>query len=48
MADPEYFKRPPKEMADDQNRFETLEKELETAYETWARLETDLEGMELD
>ncbi|MBG0790771.1 MAG: ATP-binding cassette domain-containing protein [Desulfovibrionaceae bacterium] len=48
MADPEYFKRPPEEMAEDQNRLESLESELESAYETWEQLETALDGVELD
>lgn len=48
MADPEYFKNPGDVMADDQKRLESLESELEIAYETWEQLETALEGVELD
>ncbi|QJB58134.1 ATP-binding cassette domain-containing protein [Pseudodesulfovibrio sp. zrk46] len=48
MADPNYFKHSADEMASDQNRLETLEKELESAYETWEELEAALEGVELD
>lgn len=48
MSDPEYFKNSGEVMADDQKRLETLEHELEIAYETWEQLETALEGVELD
>ena len=35
-------------MAKDQNSLESLEGELESAYEIWEKLETALEGIELD
>ena len=48
MSDPQYFKHSPEEMAEDQSRLESLEIELESAYEIWEKLETALEGIELD
>jgi len=48
MADPEYFKNNPEDMAADQKRMEKIESELESAYSTWEELETALEGVELD
>jgi ATP-binding cassette subfamily F protein uup len=35
-------------MADDQRRLESVELELENAYETWEELEAALEGVKLD
>jgi ATP-binding cassette subfamily F protein uup len=48
MASADYYKNSGEVMADDQKRLETLESDLEIAYETWEKLETALEGVELD
>ncbi|MCJ2163105.1 MULTISPECIES: ATP-binding cassette domain-containing protein [unclassified Pseudodesulfovibrio] len=48
MSAPDYFKNSGEVMNDDQRRMETLESELEIAYESWEQLETALEGVELD
>ncbi|WP_319472054.1 ATP-binding cassette domain-containing protein [uncultured Pseudodesulfovibrio sp.] len=48
MSAPDYFKNSGEAMADDQNRLEKLEAELEAEYERWETLEAALEGVELD
>lgn len=48
MSQPDYFKNTPQAMADDQERLETIEANLEVAYETWEELEAALEGVTLD
>ena len=48
MADKDYFKNSGATMADDQKRLESVELELENAYETWEELEAALEGVKLD
>jgi ATP-binding cassette subfamily F protein uup len=48
MSAGDYYKNSGEIMADDQKRLETLESDLEIAYETWEELETALEGVELD
>ena len=48
MSAPDYFKNSGEMMASDQGSLETLESELEIAYECWEQLETALEGVELD
>ncbi|BCS90287.1 ATP-binding cassette domain-containing protein [Pseudodesulfovibrio sediminis] len=48
MAAPDYFKNSGEVMADDQKRLESLESDLEIAYENWEQLESTLEGIELD
>jgi ATP-binding cassette subfamily F protein uup len=48
MADKDYFKNSGAAMADDQRRLESVELELENAYETWEELEAALEGVKLD
>ncbi|WP_319583813.1 ribosomal protection-like ABC-F family protein [uncultured Pseudodesulfovibrio sp.] len=48
MGSADYYKNSGEVMADDQKRLETLESDLEIAYETWEELETALEGVELD
>lgn len=39
MAAPEYYQRPPEELAADQQKLQTLEAELEKAFERWQELE---------
>ena len=48
MSAPDYFKNSGDQMASDQTTLETLEVELEAAYETWEELEAALEGVDLD
>nr|WP_321256322.1 ATP-binding cassette domain-containing protein [uncultured Pseudodesulfovibrio sp.] len=48
MSQPDYFKNTPQAMGDDQKRLETVEADLEVAYETWEELEGALEGVTLD
>jgi ATP-binding cassette subfamily F protein uup len=48
MSSADYYKNSGEMMAKDQQRLESLESDLEIAYETWEELETALEGVELD
>ncbi|NDV17906.1 ATP-binding cassette domain-containing protein [Pseudodesulfovibrio sp. JC047] len=48
MSQPDYFKKTPQTMADDQKDLETLETKLDTTYGLWEELESALEGVELD
>jgi ATP-binding cassette subfamily F protein uup len=48
MSGADYFKNDPKEMTIDQKQLETIGSKLETAYDTWEKLEAALEGVELD